>query len=146
VKCCTDTGEEELEMAQVLALFSMNQTVDYQDKVESDIEKVKLPLVRLDHTQRPRLFNMRQRLMNKTPADNFLTILLRKNSPLIRERIVRRKGMMHWFLRGEDDYVNQVRPEQSSINSVIIDHLSKSRDEEVLREYSRPFTLQLAAG
>lgn len=86
----------------------------------------------LNRSQRPRLINMRLRKQGWQPIRNFLTMLLEKNSPLIRERIVRRKGMMHWFMVGETFYENQSGLEKNALIDSIIDGLAKTRINDAL--------------
>jgi hypothetical protein len=79
----------------------------------------------LDGSQIPRLINMRLHKKPSCSYRDFLTTLLGKGSPLIRERIAFRKGMMHWFGVGEDTYENQTIAGKNSLNEVIIDRLCR---------------------
>ena len=123
-------------MAQALAAIGMNYFVDLFQRTEAKVEvkEVKMPLCPLNHSQRPRLINMRLVEAEKRLHRNFLTALLEKNSPLIRERIVRRKGLMHWFMKGQDNYENQVRVEKTALNGAVIDRLARTRVDEILAE------------
>lgn len=81
----------------------------------------------LDHTQKPRLVNMRLVLKKNCTRIDLLTILGWRRSPLIRERISRQKAMMHWFMRGQDYYEHQVLIGEGAIRGSIVRNMASSR-------------------
>jgi len=105
------------------------------------VEDMRVRTYALNRSQRPRLINMLLVSSEKHSSKNFLTILLEKNSPLIRERIGRKKAMLHWFLRGQDDYDSRELSEKAALRSAIIDGLARSRVDEVLDEAEGLFKL-----
>jgi len=104
------------------------------------IEEAQVQKHPLNHTQMPRLINMRIVSEKKRSRRNFLNILLEKNSPLYRERIVRKKAMVHWFLKGEDSYENQVLVEKTAIHGAIIESLARAKAEKsILNDVASQF-------
>jgi hypothetical protein len=131
-------------MTQALSAINWNLVAELFQSARVEIEEVETATCPLNHTQRPRLINMRLGRKQNTQLRNFLTVLLEKNSPLYRERICRRKAMMHWFLRGEDDYESRLSTGKSALDGVIIEGLAKNRVDEVFNEVERQFRMRLA--
>jgi len=132
-------------MTQALAAIKRNFLVDFLQRSGNIIEGVQLRICPLNRTQRPRLNNMR--VINdekgKVSNRNFLTTLLEKDSPLWRERKVRKKAMVHWFMRGQENYENQVLVEKTALHGAIIDGLARTRVDDVLNEVECQFQFKL---
>jgi len=119
------------------ALVAMNSKIsmnDFHADDTNDVHGAKVRVHQLNRTQRPRLINMRLLRKERRSLRNFLTVLLEKNSPLYRERITRKKAMVHWFMRGQENYDNQVIVEKTALHGAIIDSLARSRVDDVLKE------------
>jgi hypothetical protein len=116
-------------MAQLLAESRKHITVDsflartsfLRGLISDDGSRLR----RLDHSQKPRLVNMQLTRKDRRAGRDLLTMLLGKGSPLIRERIAFRKGMMYWFSRGEDTYENQIVGDQASVHDILVESVSR---------------------
>jgi hypothetical protein len=130
-------------MAYAMAAINRNFVANFFQANKIEIELVHMAPCQLNRTQKPRLVNMRLCANEKRSTRDFMTILLERNSPLYRERIMRRKAMLHWFMRGTDNYENPVLVEKSALDGAIIDSLARARVDDILNEVECQFQFKL---